>query len=64
MRNTSSHQGRQEVHLKKINDFLFTALLYAIFILVLFYFFDRGAELVAEVIGDSRIFPFMWYARE
>lgn len=46
----SLFRNPQAMRLKKIRDFLFTALLFAVVILVLSYFFHRGAELVAEIV--------------
>lgn len=50
MNDSSLSPNRQAAHLKRISNFLFTALLLVVFIFVLSYFFHTGAELVAEIV--------------
>ena len=50
MRSTSLYPRRQAVRIQKLSDILLTGLFFAVVILVLFYFFDKGVELVAEAV--------------
>jgi len=48
--NESLNISRPKFYLKKINNFLLTALLLALVIFVLSYFFHTGAGFIAELV--------------
>lgn len=52
MRSTFLNPNRQADHIRKITDFLFAALIFIAIILLLGYFFHKGAGLAAEMLMD------------
>lgn len=53
MKNTSLYPVRHALHIKRISDFIFTAFLCSVLIVVLFYFFNKGAEYMAEIVVNA-----------